>query len=85
MFYISSLVICVLIWYICWSCISDSETQYPIPKWLVLITLLLNILPGLNIVAAICYIILTIMFCSQNKLKGSNIITKFFKYLNTPV
>lgn len=85
MFYILSLIICVLIWYICWSCISDSEVKYSVPKWVVLLTLLLNTLPGLNIVAAICYIVLTIMFCSANGLKGNNIITKFFKYLNTPV
>lgn len=64
----------------------DLEPKQPIPLWAIVISALILLIPGLNLILILGLgALLAMAFCNGFNLKGSNPVSKFFKSLNRTI
>lgn len=64
----------------------DLEPKLPIPLWAIVISILILLIPGLNLILILGLgVLLAAAFYDGYSLKGSNLVSKFFKSLNRTV
>ena len=64
----------------------DLEPKQPIPLWAIVISALILLIPGLNLILILGLgVLLAMEFSNGFSLKGSNLVSKFFKFLNRTI
>lgn len=64
----------------------DLEPKQPIPLWAIVISALILLIPGLNLILILGLgALLAMAFSNGFSLKGSNSVSKFFKSLNRTI
>lgn len=64
----------------------DLEPKQPIPLWAIVISALILLIPGLNLILILGLgALLAMTFSNGFSLKGSNPVSKFFKSLNRTI
>ena len=64
----------------------DLEPKLPIPLWTIVVGILILLIPGLNLILILGLgVLLAAAFCDGFGLKGSNPVSKLFKYLNKTI
>lgn len=64
----------------------DLEPKQPIPLWAIVISALILLIPGLNLILILGLgALLAMAFSNDFSLKGSNPVSKFFKSLNRTI
>ena len=64
----------------------DLEPKQPIPLWTIVVSTLILLIPGLNLILILGLgVLLAMAFCKGYSLKGSNPVSKFFKSLNRTI
>ena len=64
----------------------DLEPKLPIPLWAIVVSILILIIPGLNLILILgLVVILAMAFCNGLSLKRSNPVSKLFKSLNRTI
>ena len=64
----------------------DLEPKQPIPLWAIVVSILILIIPGLNLILILGLgVLLAAAFCDGFGLKGSNSVNKLFKSLNRTI
>lgn len=64
----------------------DLEPKQPIPLWAIIVSILILLIPGLNLILVLGLGIILTMACYNGlSLRGSNPVSKFFKSLNRTI
>ena len=64
----------------------DLKPKQPIPLWAIIVGILILLVPGLNLILILGLgVLLAAAFCDGYSLKGSNPVSKLFKYLNRTI
>lgn len=62
------------------------EPKQPIPLWTIVVSILILLIPGLNLILILGLgVLLARSFCNGYSLKGSNPVSKLFKSLNRTI